>query len=144
MEDNMKKDDCIFCKLANGDIPVNALYEDEDFKVIFDQGPASKGHVLILPKNHFDNIYDMDSEMAGKAFQLANKLAKPIVDTLQCQGLNILQNNGTVAGQTVFHFHIHMIPRYTDDKVNITWNQGSVTADEVQEMKDKIIKNITK
>lgn len=72
----MKKDDCIFCKLSNGDIPTNALYEDDVVKVIFDLNPASKGHVLILPKNHFDDIYSMDDATAAHVFQVAVKVAK--------------------------------------------------------------------
>jgi histidine triad (HIT) family protein len=100
----MKKDDCIFCKLSNGDIPTNALYEDDVVKVIFDLNPASKGHVLILPKNHFDDIYSMDDATAAHVFQVAVKVAKAMKETLGCEGLNIVQNNGEIAGQTVFHF----------------------------------------
>ena len=123
----MKKDDCIFCKLSNGDIPTNALYEDDVVKVIFDLNPASKGHVLILPKNHFDDIYSMDDATAAHVFQVAVKVAKAMKETLGCEGLNIVQNNGEAAGQTVFHLHIHVIPRYKDDNIGITWTPGSDT-----------------
>ena len=85
----MKKDDCIFCKLSNGDIPTNALYEDDVVKVIFDLNPASKGHVLILPKNHFDDIYSMDDATAAHVFQVAVKVAKAMKETLGCEGLNV-------------------------------------------------------
>ena len=134
----MKKDDCIFCKLANGDIPTNALYEDDIVKVIFDAGPASRGHVLILPKNHFDDVYSLDEMTAAHIFQVAVKVANAMKDSLGYEGLNIVQNNGTVAGQTVFHFHMHLIPRYKDDTVNVTWIPGKVTDEEVEELKKLI------
>ena len=106
----MKKDDCIFCKLANGDIPTNSLYEDDIVKVIFDAGPASDGHVLILPKNHYDDIYSMDEDTAAHIFKVATRIAKAYKQSLDYEGLNIVQNNGEAAGQTVFHFHMHIIP----------------------------------
>jgi histidine triad (HIT) family protein len=134
----MKKNDCIFCKLANGEIPTNALYEDDVVKVIFDLGPASKGHVLILPKNHFDNIYSMDSDTAAHVFQVAVKMANAMKAALNFDGLNIVQNNGEIAGQTVFHFHLHLIPRYEGDTVNVTWVPGEITSEEVAELKEKI------
>ena len=104
----MKKDDCIFCKLANGEIPTNALYEDDIVKVIFDASPAAKGHVLILPKEHFDNIYELDDDTAAHVFKVAAKISKAYKKALDFDGLNIVQNNGEVAGQTVFHFHMHI------------------------------------
>ena len=114
-------ENCIFCKIANGEIPAATLYEDENFRVILDLGPASKGHALILPKSHAANIYEMPDEMAGA-----------LTKALNCDGFNIVQNNGECAGQTVFHFHMHLIPRYKEDGVGITWTPGSLT-DEVKE-----------
>lgn len=128
----MKKDDCIFCKLSNGDIPTNALYEDDVVKVIFDLNPASKGHVLILPKNHFDDIYSMDDATAAHVFQVAVKVAKAMKETLGCEGLNIVQNNGEIAGQTVFHFHMHLIPRYDGEKTIIDWDHKEFSDDEMK------------
>lgn len=110
----MKDDNCIFCKLANGEIPTNAIYEDDDFKVILDAEPVSKGHALILPKQHYANIYELDDSVAAKLYPLAKKLATKMTDVLDCDGFNILQNNGEAAGQSVFHFHMHLIPRYKD------------------------------
>ena len=115
----MKKDDCIFCKLANGEIPTNALYEDDIVKVIFDANPAAKGHVLILPKEHFDNIYELDDDTAAHVFKVAAKISKAYKKALDFDGLNIVQNNGEVAGQTVFHFHMHIIPRIKGDTVKV-------------------------
>lgn len=111
----MKNDNCIFCKLANGDIPTNSIYEDEDFNVILDASPAAKGHALILPKQHYANIYEIDADVLGKAVKLAQKVICHEKDVLKCDGYNVLQNNGEVAGQTIFHFHIHLIPRYNSE-----------------------------
>ncbi|MDO5402767.1 MAG: HIT family protein [Eubacteriales bacterium] len=135
----MKKEDCIFCKIANGEIPANALYEDEVVKVIFDLSPASRGHVLILPKNHFDNVYSLDSQTAAHIFQVAVKIANGLKTALNCEGLNIVQNNGEAAGQTVMHFHMHLIPRYKQDTVNITWVPGENSEQKIEELKAKII-----
>mgnify|MGYP000906476153 CR=1 FL=1 len=115
--------DCIFCKIANGEIPSATLYEDEDFRVILDLGPASKGHALILPKAHAANIYEISDDMAAKAMILAKKMATKMTEALKCDGFNIVQNNGEPAGQTVFHLHVHLIPRYADDTVQITWKE---------------------
>ena len=134
----MRDGNCIFCKIANGEIPSATLYEDEDFCVILDLGPATKGHALILPKNHFDDIYSMDDATAAHVFQVAVKVAKAMKETLGCEGLNIVQNNGEIAGQTVFHFHMHIIPRYKGDTVNIGWTPGKADADEINELKEKI------
>ena len=134
----MKKDDCIFCKLANGDIPTNSIYEDEVVKVIFDASPAAPGHILILPKNHYDDIYSMDDETAAHVFKVAVKLSKAYRKALDFDGLNIVQNNGEAAGQTVFHFHMHIIPRYENDTVNIGWKPGSITDERIKEIKNKI------
>ena len=131
-------ENCIFCKIANGEIPSATLYEDEDFRVILDLGPASKGHSLILPKSHAANIYELPDEIAAKAMVLAKKMATKLRDGLNCDGFNIVQNNGEIAGQTVFHFHMHIIPRYKGDTVNIGWTPGKADADEINELKEKI------
>lgn len=134
----MKKDDCIFCKLANGDIPTNVVYEDDTFTVIMDASPATKGHSLILPKNHFANIYELDEETTSKTLVLAKKMAAHMTEKLGCDGFNIVQNNGETAGQTVFHFHMHLIPRYKDDAQKIGWNPTSPSAEAQAEILDII------
>ena len=134
----MKKDDCIFCKLANGVIPTNSIYEDEDFNVILDMAPATKGHALILPKEHADNLYELPEETAGKVFVLAKHLAKTMTEKLSCDGFNIVQNNGSVAGQTVFHFHMHLIPRYEADGQAICWNPQEVTAETLKATREQL------
>ncbi len=119
--------DCIFCKIANGEIPSATLYEDEDFRVILDVNPASKGHALILPKKHADNLYALSEESAAKVLVLAKNMAEKMEKALDCDGLNLVQNNGEIAGQTVFHFHMHLIPRYKGDNVKVGWKPGKLT-----------------
>lgn len=132
--------DCIFCKLANGEIPTNTIYEDNDFRVILDAAPANLGHCLVLPKSHGADIFEMDSRLLGRGFILAQKIARAVKKAADCDGVNILQNNGEAAGQTVFHFHIHIIPRFKDDDVNIGF--GSFKTEDVSVIKDKIIENL--
>ena len=110
----MKNENCIFCKIAAGEIPSATIYEDDDFRVILDIEPASKGHALILPKEHYADIYEIDPQILGKAIQVGQKVIKHVTPILGCEGYNLLQNNGEVAGQTIFHFHLHLIPRYAD------------------------------
>ena len=128
----MKDENCIFCKIANGGIPSATLYEDEDFRVILDLGPATKGHALILPKEHYANVIALPEEVTAKAFILAKKMAAKMMEVLHCDGVNVVQNNGEAAGQTVFHFHIHLIPRYEGDGAGVTWTPGTLT-DETRE-----------
>lgn len=134
----MVKEDCIFCKIANGSIPSKTIYEDEKFRVILDLGPATKGHALILPKEHYQDIYEIPEETAGEAMRLAKKMAVLMTEKLGCDGFNIVQNNGETAGQTVKHFHIHLIPRYKDDGQHILWEPGEVTQDELELIKRQI------
>lgn len=138
----MKKDDCIFCKIANGEIPSTTIYENEEFRVFFDINPASKGHCLIVPKEHYSNIFEIDSEVAGRLFSLATSVARSLKQELNCEGLNIVQNNGEIAGQTVFHFHLHLIPRYTGDTVNVGWVPGEADTEELVELAKKVGGNI--
>lgn len=135
----MKDNNCIFCKIANGEIPSKTLYEDDEFRVILDLGPAAKGHALILPKNHYANLYELPDEQAAGAMILAKKMAARITDKLQCDGFNLMQNNGETAGQTVFHFHMHLIPRYKDDGQKIGWNPGKPSQEELEEIKNRIV-----
>ena len=120
----MKNDNCIFCKIANGDIPTMTLYEDEDFRIIFDASPATIGHALILPKDHVANVFEISDELQAKAYKLAKKAAAVLTEVFKADGINILQNNNEAAGQSVFHFHIHLIPRYAGDKAMMSWAPG--------------------
>ena len=132
---------CIFCKLANGVFPTNFIYEDEDFKVILDANPATKGHSLILPKKHFKNLLDADEEILKKALPLAKKLSNKLIDVLKCDGVNVLQNNNEAAGQAVFHLHIHLIPRYKDEKEHIiSWKPNKFSDDEMKNIAESLKK----
>lgn len=135
----MIKDDCIFCKIAKGDIPSATIYETSDFKVMLDVAPANRGHALIIPKEHFDNIFEIDGETAGKLFSLATVVARALKEETGCEGMNIVQNNGEVAGQTVNHFHLHLIPRDKNDGISLTWKQNETVSEE-QELLAKAIR----
>ena len=135
----MKKEDCIFCKIANGDIPSKTLYEDDNFRVILDLGPATKGHALILPKEHASDLFELPDELAQKVLPLAKTMAVQLKEKLQCDGLNLVQNNGEVAGQTVHHFHMHLIPRYKGDGQRIGWVPGEPSQEELEAVKEQII-----
>ena len=134
----MTDKECIFCKIAGGEIPSSTVYEDEDFRVILDLGPASKGHALILPKQHFKDLCELDPAIAAKALPLAGKIGAAMKKALGCTGFNVVQNNGISAGQTVFHFHMHLIPRYEGDQVGLTWKPGELT----DEMKEEILNKV--
>lgn len=134
----MRKDDCIFCKIAGGDIPSKTLYEDDEFRVILDLGPATRGHALILPKSHAANLCELPDELASKVLVLAKKLAAQMTDKLHCDGMNLVQNNGEAAGQTVMHFHLHMIPRYENDGQEIGWKPGEPTQEELEEIRKQL------
>lgn len=135
----MREANCIFCKIANGEVPSKTLYEDDNFRVILDLGPATKGHALILPKEHYADLYELPEELAGEAMKLAKKMVTKMTDRLGCEGFNLIQNNGDMAGQTVFHFHMHMIPRYQADGQKIGWRPGEPTQEELEEIKNVIV-----
>ena len=134
----MRKDDCIFCKIANGEIPSKTLYEDERFRVILDLGPAARGHALVIPREHASDLYELPEETASRVLVLAKKIAVRMADKLHCDGLNLIQNNGEAAGQTVPHFHLHMIPRYLKDGQKIGWVPGKPTQEELEAVRKQI------
>ena len=130
----MKDCNCIFCKIANGEIPSATLYEDEEFRVILDLNPASKGHALVLPKDHYANLFEIPAEVLGRAAGVAKKVSGKLFQGLHATGLNLVQNNGESAGQTIFHFHLHMIPRYDGDGVRVGWIPGKLTDEDKDEI----------
>lgn len=127
----MKNDNCIFCKIAGGDIPTRTLYEDDDFRIIFDASPATVGHALILPKDHVANVFEISDELQAKAYVLAKKAAAVLTEVFGADGINILQNNNEAAGQSVFHFHIHLIPRYAGDGAMMSWKPGEADGEKL-------------
>ena len=134
----MKEENCIFCKIAAGDIPSYQLYEDNDFKVFLDLSPTSFGHALIIPKEHYKNLFELDDNIASKALVLAKKVGTAMMQALHCDGLNILQNNGETAGQTMFHFHIHAIPRYENDNTKIIFDQNSLKEEDAKKIQEEM------
>ena len=134
----MKDPNCLFCKIANGEIPSKTVYEDDKFRVFLDLGPAAKGHALIVPKEHYANLYELPEDTAADVMRLAKKMAALMKEKMHCGGLNLVQNNGELAGQTIHHFHMHVIPRYEDDGQKIGWNPGEPTQEELEEVRAQI------
>ena len=130
--------DCIFCKIAAGEIPSSTVYEDADFRVILDLGPAAKGHALILPKKHYADVTELPAEVAAKVLPLGAKIGTAMKAGLGCTGFNLVQNNGLSAGQTVFHFHMHIIPRYKDDGQVIGWEPHTSDPEVQAQLAEKI------
>lgn len=117
--------DCIFCLIANGQIPSNTVYEDEDFRAILDLNPAQKGHTLLLPKEHCANLFELPEDLAAKVLPAAKKIAAAVKEATGADGVNLVQNNGEAAGQTVNHFHLHIIPRFDGDDALPLWAPGT-------------------
>ena len=136
----MKDSNCIFCKIANGEIPSSTVYEDQDFRVILDLGPAAKGHALILPKEHFKDVCELDEAVAAKVLPLGAKIGAAMKEALGCAGFNLVQNNGVAAGQTVFHFHLHLIPRYADmdNSQILTYPASGIDAETIKELTESL------
>ena len=134
--------DCIFCKIANGEIPSGTVYEDGDFRVILDISPAAKGHCLILPKQHGKNLLEMEDAVLAKVFPLAKKIGQAMVKATGAKGFNVVQNNGEAAGQTVEHFHVHIIPRFDEKDSMVLWTPLSYKEGELEKVKESIVKEI--
>ncbi len=131
--------DCIFCKILKGEIPSFTVYEDETFKVILDRFPAAEGHALIIPKEHATDMFELPEVTAAKLYPLAQKLGAKIKEAVGAEGMNIVQNNGEVAGQSVHHFHLHMIPRKAGDGIVINKSSNmDTTIEELEAVLKKI------
>lgn len=138
----MDRDNCIFCKIVKGDMSSATVYENDEFKIILDRFPSSLGHVLIITKEHIQNIFEMPYDKAARMFELTVKMANVVKNQLKCDGINILQNNNEAAGQSVPHFHIHIIPRYADDKMNIPWKTIEPTDSQMEDCRKKLADGI--
>ena len=130
--------DCIFCKIAAGEIPSSTLYEDDRLRVILDLGPAAPGHALVLPKEHYPDATAMPGDLLGHVMERGAKIGAAQMKTLDYEGFNLIQNNGRAAGQTVFHFHLHVIPRREGDGVLPLWNPGTADAGTLEMVKQRI------
>ena len=125
--------DCIFCKIANGEIPSATVYEDDQVRVILDLGPAAKGHALVLPKEHFRDSTEAPEALLGHVMAVGAAVGAAEMKAFGADGYNLIQNNGLSAGQTVFHFHLHVIPRRGDDGVLGLWKPGKSTPEGLAE-----------
>jgi histidine triad (HIT) family protein len=129
--------DCIFCAIGSGEIPSFKIYEDDDFLAYLDINPISKGHTLVIPKSHTQGLLDTSEETLGKLLATVKKVASHLKTALACDAFNILQNNGEAAGQTVFHIHFHIIPRYNgDDALSFAGSKGDM--DELKKLAESI------
>lgn len=132
---------CIFCSIVKGDIPSYKVYEDNDFLAFLDISQAELGHTLVVPKKHFDNFLEMDDETAKKMIVLVKNLANKVKKATNASGVNILNNNGAAAGQSVNHIHFHIIPRYDNDDLVIKFTEHKLTQDEFINLAKKIQNN---
>ena len=130
--------DCIFCNIVSGAFSSATIYENDEFKVILDRFPANEGHVLILVKEHVANLFEIDPDKAGRLFRLAALIAREMKTRLGFEYMNVMQNNGTIAGQTVFHFHLHLIPRYENDGIQIHYQPLELTDAQIEAMRKKL------
>lgn len=139
--------DCLFCKIVEGSIPSTKVYEDEHVLAFMDIMPLTKGHTLLIPKKHHENVYEMSSEEAGQLFSVAPKIAASLKASFQPAGLNLMNNNGAPAGQSVFHFHLHFIPRYDQtDGFKAIWQtkEKQYTSEMFAQYAEKIRLNLNK
>lgn len=133
---------CIFCKILNGDIPSNKVFENDNFIAILDAFPANEGHTLVIPKKHFENIFEIDEETLKEGYAIAKRIASSIKKSLNMENINILQNNGVLAGQTVNHFHIHVIPRLENDTVIMKSTPINIDSEKIKQIMLDIKNNI--
>ena len=134
--------DCIFCEIISGNIPATKVYEDDQTLAFMDIAPANPGHVLVIPKRHHRNIFDIPPETAGKIMAVATKLANAIKAALNSDGLNLFQSNEAAAFQEVFHFHLHLIPRWEGDGLVTPWRNKGNDSDQIREIANKIRQHV--
>ncbi len=129
---------CIFCKIINGDIPCAKVFEDDKVLSFLDISPANKGHALIITKNHYETLLDIPDEVLDDLMLKAKKIARAMSSALGCEGFNVLMNNKKIAGQLVLHAHIHIIPRFSGDGIDLNWRPRRYKDKEIDEFKEKI------
>jgi len=110
-------DDCIFCKIISGELPCNKIYEDEEILAFLDINPIAKGHTLVIPKKHCLDIFDIDDDSVEKVARVCKNISVAMQKGIGAEGINILHASKKVAQQTVFHFHMHVVPRFSDDSI---------------------------
>ena len=130
-------ENCIFCKIVRGEIPDFRVYEDADTIAFFDIKPNNPGHTLVIPKKHSENLYDMDDHSLAAIMRTAQKIARAVKAAVQADGINLAMNNESAAGQIIFHPHLHIVPRFTEDGYR-HWPQHSYKQGEAEEITQKI------
>jgi len=139
----MKDKDCIFCKIAAGEVPCSKILEDDSAIAFLDIGPLAKGHTLLIPKDHYVTVDEMPPELAGAVLKHLPTLVKAVKSVTNCEGVNILQNNGRVAHQAIPHVHFHIIPRRAGDEFHFNWPAGSYSEGEIEQLAQKIRENLS-
>ena len=131
---------CVFCEIAERKLPASFVYEDEQVFAIMSLEQPTPYKVLIIPRAHVENIYDLDDELAASIFQATTKVARAIRDASNCEGLNIVQSNGKAAQQDIFHFHLHLVPRFDDDQIILDWDNTPESRDVLNHLAKEIEK----
>ncbi len=130
--------ECVFCNIINGKIPAEKVFENKSFIAILDIFPANKGHTLVVPKKHVEKMMDMDDKEIGEMTVVAKKIAKALKEALSAGGINFISNNGKLSGQLIDHAHLHVIPRFSGDKIDFGWNPKKYEKNEIKEMGQKL------
>ena len=130
--------DCVFCKIVEGQIPSTKVYEDGMTLAFMDIGQVNPGHVLVAVKPHVENIYGLDDKLAAAVFQTATRVARAVKKVFAPEGVTLYQANGPAAGQTVYHFHLHIVPRYDKDGMHLTWPAKNPPREKLEEYREKI------
>lgn len=133
-------ENCIFCKIVKGEIPCAKIYEDNRFLSFLDIAPANKGHALIITKNHYATLLEVPEEELSVLLKIAKKISRAMSSALGNEGFNVLMNNKKVAGQLVPHSHVHIIPRFSNDGINLNWGHTKYKSKEIDEYKGNIRK----
>jgi histidine triad (HIT) family protein len=131
-------EDCLFCKIIKGEIPSKKIYDDEYCTAFLDINPANPGHTLVVPKQHSQTIYEIDERVLSRTIIAVKKIAQNLKDKMNADGINVIQNNGREAGQIVYHFHFHVIPRFKNDNVIITYPKADVEEKDFEEIQKKL------
>ncbi len=127
-------ENCVFCRIVRGELPASVVYQDELTMAIMDIGCVNPGHMLVIAKPHADNLYGVDDALAGALFRTAVRMARAAEKTLKPEGVSVYQANGKAAGQTVFHVHIHVLPRWENDGMTLTWPMRNPSREELEKM----------
>lgn len=130
---------CVFCKIVAGEIPSYKLYEDDDVLAFLDIAQVTTGHVLVIPKKHYKDIFALDKDIAQKLFAATVEMAQKLQKNLKINDLNLVNNNGKKAGQEVDHYHLHLLPRYLDDDVEFKFKRQNLSQDEMKKIQEKIL-----